>query len=166
MRRAVLALAAALAGPQLAAGDEPVCFAPADACGTTAIGMLLDASKSYTAPEATAMRAAVADINADLNVLPHTQLVLREENISEFARIVETYGSDAAGAEQAAAEPNAAATCKGVRRRGSLIFTFAPRAHSRRTQAAWPPCAAKNKGVHAESGSRRWTSDSPCRSSM
>ena len=91
MRRALLALVAAHAGPQLAAG-EPVCFAPTDACGTTSIGMLLDASKTYTAPEATAMRAAVADINADLNVLPHTQLVLREENISEFARVVETDG--------------------------------------------------------------------------
>ena len=78
MRRALLVLAAlAEAGSQLAEGD-PVCFAPADSCGTTAIGMLLDASKAYTAPEAAAMRAAVADINADLNVLPHTQLVLRE----------------------------------------------------------------------------------------
>ena len=104
MRRALLVLAAlAEAGSQLAEGD-PVCFAPADSCGTTAIGMLLDARRASTAPAAAAIRAAVADINADLNVLPHTQLVLREENISEFARVVETDGSDAAGAEQAAAE--------------------------------------------------------------
>ena len=97
MWRALLVLAAlAEAGSQLAEGD-PVCFAPVDSCGTTAIGMLLDASKTYTAPEAAAVRAAVADINVDLNVLPHTQLVLREPNISEFARVVETRGSDAAG---------------------------------------------------------------------
>mgnify|MGYP007109827201 CR=1 FL=1 len=50
------------------------------------------------------MRAAVVDINADLNVLPHTQLVLHEPNISEFARLVETQGSAAAAdaAEEAA----------------------------------------------------------------
>ena len=101
MRRALLALAAvARVNPQLV--GEPTCFAPADTCGTTPIGLLLDASS--TAAEAAAVRAAVVDINADINVLPHTQLVLHEPNISEFASLVETHGSEAQAAADAAEE--------------------------------------------------------------
>ena len=99
MRQVLCALVALVgpAAPQFASEREPMCCeaASAGACSETAIGLLLDASKAHTAPEAAAVRAAVTDINADLNVLPHTQLVLREPNISEFARVVETRGSGA-----------------------------------------------------------------------